>query len=180
MFHVLKSKRLVWLGIGLVVGLILSGLWPQAPLHAVATDRADTFAIATGFVDEGVEAVFFLDFLTGQLNAVVLGRQGRGFTASYGFNVSAHLGVDPAKNPKYLMVTGSADMRRAMGGTQLSPSVVYVAEVTTGNVGAYAIPWTKAAYATGRIMPPQLLVPLAVTKFRAAAAPGGIATPTLR
>ena len=178
MFQVLRSNRLVWLGIGLVIGLILSGLWPQAPLHAVATDRGDTFAVATGFVDEGVEAVFFLDFLTGQLNAVVLGRQGRGFAASYGFNVAAHLGVDPAKNPKYLMVTGSADMRRGMAGAQLSPSVVYVAEVTTGKVGAYAVPWSKAAYSSGRVMPPHLLVPLAVTQFRVAA-PGGVATPPL-
>ena len=173
MLQILKYSRLVWLGLGLAGGLILCGVWPQAPLHAVATDRVDTFAIATGFVDDGVEAVFFLDFLTGDLNAVVLGRQGRTFTASYGINVVNHLGVDPSKNPKYLMVTGAADMRRGVGGTQLSPSIIYVAEVTTGNVAAYAIPWTKAAFSTGRIMPPQPLVPLAVAKFRASAAGGG-------
>ena len=176
MFQVFKCSRLVWLGLGLAGGLILCGIWPQAPLHAVATDRVDTFAIATGFVDDGVEAVYFLDFLTGDLNAVVLGRQGRMFTARYGANVLAHLGVDASKNPKYMMVTGAADMRRGVGGTQLSPSVVYVAEVTTGSVAAYAIPWTKAAFSTGRVMPPQPLVPLAATKFRNAAA--GLGGPT--
>jgi hypothetical protein len=71
MFHVLKHRRLVWLGMGLVGGLILCGVWPQTPLHAVATDRSETFAVATGFVDEGIEAVYFLDFLTGDLSAVV-------------------------------------------------------------------------------------------------------------
>ena len=55
-------------------GLVLSGLWPQTPLHATATDRSDTFAIATGAVDDDTEAVYFLDFLTGDLRAVVLGR----------------------------------------------------------------------------------------------------------
>ena len=90
-----------------------------------------------------------------------------------GNKILTDLGVDPAKNPKYLLVTGAADMRRNIGGTQLSPSVVYVAEVTTGRVAAYAIPWSKAAFSTGRTISAPL-VPLAATQFRAAggAAPG--------
>jgi hypothetical protein len=174
MFHVLSGSRPVWLGIGLVGGLILCGLWPQAPLHAVATDRVDTFAMATGYVDEGVEAVYFLDFLTGDLSAVALSRQGRGFTAIYGYpgaKLMADLGVDPAKKPQYMMVTGAAYTRRGAGGTQLSPSVVYVAEVTTGMVAAYGIPWSRAAYTSGRPVSGQLL-PLAKSRFRASADPG--------
>ena len=149
MFHPLKYSRIAWLGIGLVGGLILGGMWPQTPLHAVATDRCRTFAMATGPVDEEVEAVYFLDFLTGDLNAVVLGRRGVMFTGFYhypGNSLFNDLGVDPAKNPSYMM------------------------EVTTGKVGAYAIPWDRSVYATGRIMPPMPLQPLAATRFRAAAA----------
>lgn len=175
MSNPLKSSRLLWLGIGLVGGLILCGFWPQTPLHAVATDRTENFAAATGFVDDGVEAVYFLDFLTGDLNALVLGRQGRGFVAMYGRNVIADLAVDQAKNPKYLMVTGAADMRRTVGRVQLSPSVVYVAEVTTGNVAAYAIPWERAVYSAGGVIGTKPLMRLAVTRFRAAAGAG--ATP---
>lgn len=177
MFHALKSSRVAWLGLGLVGGLILCGTWPQTPLHAVATDRAATFAMATGPVDEEIEAVYFLDFLTGDLNAVVLGRQGRAFTAFYHRNVLNDLGVDPSKNPKYLMATGVAGLRQ--GGARLQPSVavVYVAEVTTGKVAAYAIPWSTTAWASGRVVPPTPLVPLAVTRFRAAADAGIVVPP---
>ena len=166
MVRTLKNRWFVWLGIGLVAGLILGGFWPQTPLHAVATDRTETFAIATGYVDDGLEAVYFLDFLTGDLSAVVLGRQGRAFTAFFRYNVVADLGVDPAKNPKYMLVTGAADMRRGMGGSQYGTSVVYVAEVTTGKVAAYAVPWSTSAYASGRVIGPAPLIPLAATPFR--------------
>ena len=55
-------------------------------------------------------------------------------------------------------------MRRA----QLSQSVVYVAEATTGNVSAYAIPWSRAAYSAGRTMPPQPFVAVPPIRFRSA------------
>ncbi len=173
MLHVLKHSRLIWLGIGLVGGLILCGVWPQTPLHAVATDRAQTFAMATGPVDDEFEAVYFLDFLTGDLNAVVLGRQGNAFTAFYFYkNLVNDLGVDPAKNPSYMMVTGTAILRRGTGRLRPSAAAVYVAEVTTGKVAAYAIPWSKNAHASGQIIGPAPMMPLAVTRFRAAAGAG--------
>ena len=62
-----QYRWLVAVGIGLVAGLVLSGFWPHTPLYAVATDRIETFAMATGPVDDEVEAVYFLDFLTGDL-----------------------------------------------------------------------------------------------------------------
>ncbi len=66
-FHVKKSKRATLLCGGVVLGIALSQLLPLAPLHAVATDRQDTLAIATGEVEPGIEAVFMLDFLSGDL-----------------------------------------------------------------------------------------------------------------
>ena len=39
------------------------------PLHATATHGLDKFAIATGLVDDSVEALYFLDFLTGDMRA---------------------------------------------------------------------------------------------------------------
>jgi hypothetical protein len=161
----------VGLGIGLVGGLICGGLWPDTPLHAVSTDRSETFAMATGPVDEDVEAVFFLDFLTGDLRAVVLGKQGNGFTNFYHFNVLQTFGVDPSKNPRFMMVTGMANLRRGPVRVQPSMAVVYVAEITTGQVAAYAIPWSRSAHAAGGIVR-QPLVPLAATRFRTVAAVG--------
>ena len=170
MFHALKHSRTAWLLIGLIAGLILGGFWPDTPLHAVATDRNETFAIATGPLDEDVEALFFLDFLTGNLRAVVLNKLGV-FNAFFDYNVLKDLGVTPAKNPRFLMVTGVANLQRAGAAMQPSRSIIYVAEVTTGNVAAYAVPW-NVAMRTRNMPIRQPLIPLDVTKFRAATGAG--------
>ncbi len=166
MFHWTKFHWPAAMGVGLVLGLILSGLWPHTPLHAVSTDHGETYAIATGPVDNEVEAIYFLDFLTGDLGAVVLGRQPRTWTGFFHTNVSADLGVDPQKNPKFLMATGMAALRRG-GGSRLQPSnaVCYVAEVTSGKVAAYAIPWSPPMYSANQIQSGALVL-VAATPFR--------------
>ena len=67
------KSRSGYLGIGLVIGLIIGlnieGLWPSVPLHASSTHGIEKFAIATGLVDNNVEALYFLDFLTGDMRA---------------------------------------------------------------------------------------------------------------
>ena len=155
MFREQKIRRVTGLGIGLgiavglTLGLMAGGLWPQTPLHATATDRVDTLAIATGPVDEDVEAIYFMDFLTGDLQSLVMGKNAGQFCGFFTINVAEHLGIDPGKNPRYLMVTGNVNLRR--GGSRMQPSqaVVYVAEATSGKVGAYAIPWNPSMAATG-------------------------------
>lgn len=172
MFRVRKIRRISYMAaglavaVGLILGLTIGGLWPQTSLHAMATDRVDTFAIATGLVDDDVEAVYFLDFLTGDLRALVMGKQAGGFCGFYTFNVANHLGIDPAKNPRYLMVTGISSLRRGGSRMQLSRAVVYVAEVTTGKVAAYAIPWNPSMAAAGQTMRGNL-IPVAIDQFRA-------------
>ena len=168
----MRSKHWAWLLVGLAAGLVLGGLWPQTPLHAVATDRLETFAIATGPVDEEVEAIYFLDFLTGDLRAAVMGRNNK-FQGAFQYNVLADFKLDPAKNPKFMMVTGMNQSRRGSGAVQLGNSVIYVAEVTTGQCAAYGLPWIPGARAN---MAPvrNALVPLDMVKFRAVvAAPTG-------
>jgi hypothetical protein len=166
MFRSLRRSRLIWLGVGLVAGLVVASLWPHTPLHAVATDRYETFAIASGPLDDESEAVYFLDFLTGDLRARVLGKRG-GFNGYFEYNVLNDLGVDPAKNPRYMMVTGLATIQQAGARMQFGRSVCYVAEITTGKVGAFAIPWNPA-WRTSNATIRQNLVPLGVTQFRAA------------
>jgi len=168
MVHPRKVHPLLWTAIGLIAGASIGGFWPHSPLHATATDRYETFAIATGFVDDGIEAVYFLDFLTGDLSAAVLSKQiPMRFNAQYKRNILADLGVDASKKPRYLMVTGLADTPR--GGSRLRPSsaVVYVAEITTGQVAAYAIPWDSARHAAGQMSTGEIM-PVARMKFRTA------------
>lgn len=172
MYGWMTGNRLIWLALGLVGGIAAACLWPQTPLHAVATDRIETFAMATGPVDEEVEAVYFLDFLTGDLRAVVLGKQNNKFQAFFAGNVMQPMGLEPAKKPKFLMVTGLADMRRGGTGLSVQPgrALVYVAEVTSGKVAAFAIPWSPSMRAPGQIIT-QKLVPIDMTRFRAGVVP---------
>jgi len=156
----------------LVVGLTLGGLWPQTPLHATTTDRGESFAIATGMVDADVEAVYFLDFLTGDLSAAVLSPLAGKFNAFYTYNVSSDLGVEPGKAPKYLMATGVASMRRSAKTAKLGAAVVYVAETNSGRVAAYALPWDASMANAGKGIMAKM-VPLDMRQFRTAAVRGG-------
>jgi hypothetical protein len=177
MFYNRKLRVLLWLGVGVAAGVMLAGFWPNTPLHAVSTDRCDTFAMATGYLDDEIEAVYFLDFLTGDLRAAALSRQLGKFNAFFGYNVNVDLGVDPAKNPRFLMVTGAGDLRK-IGGARMAPSksILYVAEITTGKVAAYYVPWSMAAHSANQPQKGTLML-LDVARFRTAAAPvGGPAT----
>jgi hypothetical protein len=172
LWSVRNRRSLIWLGLGLLLGVAVAGFWPHTPLHAVATDRAETFAIATGQLDEQVEAVYFLDFLTGDLRGMALGKMGGKFNAFFGpQNVGADLGVDQSKNPRYLLATGFADLRRGAGaGPSPSRGVIYVAEITTGRIAAYSSPWQAGAFNAARM----IKVPFALLDmkpFRTAAAP---------
>ncbi|NLY01280.1 MAG: hypothetical protein GXY83_34755 [Rhodopirellula sp.] len=173
MDYVRRHRWYAGLAIGLVLGLIAGGLWPDAPLHATCTDRVDNYAIATGFVDDDIEAVYFLDFLTGMLRVAVVSNTMPSFQARYEANINADLatvvafinGGGDARNrgatmatqiqlpqtPKYLMVTGMADIRRG-GATRQQPgrSLVYVAETNTGILLAYAVPWSKEKHSANQ------------------------------
>lgn len=164
-----KYRPMVWLGVGLLAGIVLASFCPHAPLHASATDRYETFAIATGMVDNGVEAVYFLDFLTGDLKATVLSKQiPPKFNAFYQRNILNDMGIDPTKNPRYLIVTGLNDLRR--GGSRLRPSIgtCYIAEITTGRLAAYTIPWDAQSHASGQMVQGKIIY-LDMTQMRTAA-----------
>ena len=180
--------------LGLVAGLMAGGLWPDTPLHAVASDRAEGFILATGAADGNCEAVYFLDGISGTLNAGVLSRMGRPFQAFYKANIGSDLTarietlnqaikqanlaarrgstpptpqIQAPQNPHFLMVTGAADIRPSMGAREKPGlSVVYVAETNTGIVMVYGLPWDASKHAAN--MPEQeQLIPLTGYQFTA-------------
>jgi hypothetical protein len=166
MVEQLRRHPITWLLLGLMAGLLIS--FTRAPVHAVATDRHENFVICTGPVDTDVEAVYFLDHLTGDLTGAVLSTQSGKFNTLYRHNILNDLKVDPSKNPRYLMVTGQANLRR--GASRLRPalSCVYVAELTTGRIAAYTIPWSPERHNSGEPYVGQFHV-LDVGTFRGAA-----------
>lgn len=168
----LKHYGLVWLAAGLLLGGVLGGLWPVTPLHAVATDRVDNFAIATGHLDEDTEAIYFLDFVTGELKGTALSKVIRKFFAQFQANVIHDLGIDTSLNPQFMLVTGETIFRHNGGQIQPANSTVYVAELTSGKVAAYAAPWSHA-YANSGIPINKPFVLLDVMQFRIPLAEGG-------
>ncbi len=161
-----------WRGAGLIAGVLLAalsgGFLSNSLLHrpgtpsdlssleagflkatavsATATHGNDTVIMCTGEVDVGVEAVYVLDVVTGELKGGVLNvRTGRFMTAYTYSNVAKDVGADGVKNPHYLMVTGEAQQTQGYGGNgRIGRSVLYIAESNTGTVACYAAPWSPA------------------------------------
>jgi hypothetical protein len=139
--------------IGLVLGLFIGGIairgiGPGIPISATATEGLDKFAIATGQVDPGMEALYFLDYLTGDLRAAVINPKTGKFTAFFTHNIAADFVA--VKNPRYLMVTGLTQMPRGRAGFQFADSTIYIAEANSGQVAAYSIPWNSSMQAAGK------------------------------
>ena len=70
-----------------------------------------------------------------------------------------------AKNPKYLMVTGMANIPRGRSNTQVGNSLIYIAEASSGEVAAYALPWNSSLNAKGQAQRGGFM-PLAKGSFR--------------
>lgn len=135
------ERKVWWVAGGILIGMVLGGIWPDARVHAVATDRFENFAICTAAVDTDVEAVYILDSLTGDLKCMVLSSQSGRFMNFYQRNIIQDLGPAAAKSPQFLLVSGMIDFRRTGGSVRTASSAIYIAEVNSGTMVAYTIPW---------------------------------------
>ncbi len=144
--------------LGLLVGAVLMAAWNGVgrdfsqrgtQIHAAATHGESNFAVATGLIDDRLEAFYFLDFLTGDLRAAAVSRRTGEFVAFFERNIQQDF-TGQSKNPKYLMVTGLADIPRGRANTQIGQSLIYIAEASSGEVAAYALPWNSSLNAKGQ------------------------------
>lgn len=144
-------------GLMLFVGMLIgsaqrpAATWqlPEQLLHASATDSGETMAMATGEIADGVEGVFLLDYLTGEVRCWVVHPRTGALGGMFRHNVMQDLGADTGKATKYLMVTGRANFRSTGGAVQRADSVLYVANSTSGQFAAYSIPWNRNAANVG-------------------------------
>ena len=164
----LKKRPVVMLMVGLTMGLLVGvGMMigtlttvghssspqlqvPETILHASASHSGKSFAMATGMVDNDIEGVFTLDYLTGDLKCWILNPRNPMVGGSlFQYNVIADLGVQQGKEPNYVMVTGQANFSR--GGAQSTPAqcVVYVADANTGKFAAYMFYWNATMSKSG-------------------------------
>jgi len=158
----MSSNRFLWLALGVIVGSLSSGILPQAPLYGSATHGQEGFAICTGPLTDSIEGVYVLDYLTGELRGAGLSIFGK-FTSTYQYNILKDF--EASKSPKFLMVTGVADLRPTGQKLKMGRSVVYVAEVNSGFVAAYGVPFDPSAQSQGRGVSASF-IPLDAAKFR--------------
>jgi hypothetical protein len=138
--------------VGMALGALLTAAWHGAThtprAMASATHGSENFAIATGLVDDDIEALYFLDFLTGDLRGAVVSRRNAEFTGFFRYNVMGDFDR-VAETPRFLMVTGLADIPRGRGASQIGSALIYVAEASSGQVAAYALPYNSTLNAAG-------------------------------
>jgi hypothetical protein len=145
----MDSNRVAWLACGLIAGLVVAYVCPHEPVQATTADRDSQFMMVTcpvgnaaaGILDP-MDGVFILDFLTGQLKGAVLNRANRTFAAFYVRDLAKDFGVDGAADPHYCIVSGYSQMNAQQGPTYAS-GVLFVGELTSGKVAAYAFPWLE-------------------------------------
>lgn len=125
----------------------IAARFEELKLQASATHGAETFAMATGIVDEEAEGVFFLDYLTGDLQCYVMNPRFGKFTGWFKTNIVNDLPMEKGKKPSYVMVTGAWNPIR---GSAQRPAqcVVYVADANSGVFVAYTFPWVRGTSST--------------------------------
>ncbi|WP_425615931.1 hypothetical protein NA78x_005866 [Anatilimnocola sp. NA78] len=168
-------------GLGTTAGLMYSGrtavnpavtslpshpAWPQGlPLHASTAATSDSLAMATGRVDDQVEGLFTLDFITGDLQCFVLNPRIGKFVGWFKTNVTTQLPVEKGKKPSYVMTTGTWEPVGASTNQRPAGCVVYVADANTGMFAAYTFPWVKGAASSG-VLQSTPMIPLDGNKAR--------------
>jgi hypothetical protein len=130
-----------------------SNVLPASPalveaLHASTAQRNSTMAVATGMISEDIEGIFFLDFLTGDLQCWVYYPRTGLFGAKYAVNVTAQL--PGGKNPEYLLVTGASIPSHASNNARSANCLAYVVDVHSGAFAAYGVPWNISAEKSGQ------------------------------
>ena len=159
------NLKWVWLMTGLVAGIGIASIWPHEPLAAATADRNEKFGLITAAVTVDSEAVFVIDYLTGRLTGAMLNRtrQGTSFVNFFYRNLAEDFKVGASGEPYYAVSSGVATIPNS-GGNQWGLSALYVAELTSGKVAAYAIPYRI----TQKALPPEPLVPIDAFPFREA------------
>jgi hypothetical protein len=167
-----QLKRWSMLVVGVAVGLALGGALTlgvlvgqrqqgsanllgleELKLKAAASHGADTFAIATGPVDEEIEGLYTLDFVTGDLQCFVLNSRTGAMAGRFMINVNDPkiFGAKRGKKPNFLVTTGLFSAGASSGGAKPAASVCYVVDANTGDVAAFSFPWSRSVTTSGGV-----------------------------
>ena len=130
------QKRMVWLSLGMVLGVI--GAWAlnasTRPALAAGNDRFEDFILCTGPVainaNIPTDGVWLLDYRSGKLLGTVIDRSAGKIVGWAEVDLTGEFGIQPRQNVHFLMTTGNISQGQA---------ALYVAETTTGKFGVYTM-----------------------------------------
>ncbi len=157
-------------GVGMLIGTLATvsqrssteRMLPETLLHATASHSAKTMAMATGWIDDEVEGLFVLDYLTGNLNCYVLNKRNIMPPLSpysvFSTNIVGDLEVQTGKEPNFVMVTGQMNFPRSGGAAVPANCVVYVADANTGNFAAYSLAINRNLMSGGSVQKGMLML----------------------
>ncbi len=120
------------------------------PVFATASSESDGVIVSTGAYSANVEAMYYLDSQSCRLSAALVSRSVPEFQKTFTRNLKTDLAeaaeqlrLSVPTSPKFLMITGEADIRNVGSVANMSRALVYVAEINTGIVFVYALPGTN-------------------------------------
>jgi hypothetical protein len=116
--------------------------------------RGKSLSMATGPVEEGIEALYTLDHLTGDLHCWLLNSHTGAVAASFQASAAEALGV--VGEGDYVMTTGLMDFVGIEGAVRPSWSAVYVGDGNTGKVVGYVLMYNRGAIQRGEVGPGEL------------------------
>ncbi len=142
----ISDSRGVWLVAGVIIGLGVTWFWPHEAIRADQADRADKFGICSVPCTQAIaglpstEAIFTQMFYRDVADDLRLNEKG-------------------AAQPVYAFVGGQGQF--AGQGQTWGGSLIYVAEMTTGTLVAYAYPFSQNNAGV-----PQQMMPVGKAQFR--------------
>ncbi len=162
----MATNRMAWLAGGLVLGLAIAYFCPHEPAYATTGDRDTQFSMLTipvgvsaAGINDPMDAVFILDFLTGQLKGAALNRQVGKFASFYFRDLAKDFEVDGNADPHYCMVSGYAQMPN-QAGIAMASGMLYVGELSSGKMAGYSFPWREQGIG------PVALIPMDVFQWK--------------
>ncbi len=128
--------RLLWLGMGILLGLGMTALSmrPSQTALASSNDRYEDYVLCTGAVAitprSPLDGVWLLDYRKGKLQGTVIDRSLSKIIGWAEMDLVAEFGVQPRQDVHFLMTTGNIAQGQA---------ALYVAEVNSGRLGVYTM-----------------------------------------
>ncbi|MBD3675751.1 MAG: hypothetical protein HUJ26_19760 [Planctomycetaceae bacterium] len=156
--------KILCAGLGMTFGIFASQFWPSETVSGETADRNDhltMLTVPTGTREGDVESIFTLNYQTGQLVGATLDPNTGRFTRFYRRDIKPDFGVSPQAKPLYTMSAGTVPFSRT-GKIQAADGVLYISELNSGQVAAYAYPFSPS----DKVLPTMPIGLLDVFAFR--------------